>query len=55
MIELYVEPYCHDCPEFEVSISYTALPNHHIICKHRNRCKAMLEYLKKKASEQSAN
>lgn len=64
MIELLVEPYCHDCTNFEADVHKIAakLVDGDIVyadtvisCKYKSRCKRMLKYLEKKASEQSAN
>lgn len=64
MIEIKVEPYCIDCPEFEVDSKKMKLQtvgtpyvtaNTTIYCLHRTRCKFMVDYLKGKVGEQSAN
>ena len=64
MIELLVEPYCHDCPEFEAKVAHKNIPltntnrvlvKHIVHCEHYVKCDKMYKYLKKKASEQSAN
>ncbi len=64
MIELQVEPYCHGCSEFEVKVKSCEVKNtfgdvkyanHYIKCVHRHKCRKMMEHLKTKVSEQSAN
>jgi hypothetical protein len=60
-IELRVEPYCQDCPEFEakpVKLTFTnGSSRTNIFCVHEWRCKAILRYLKQKESgiDESAN
>lgn len=54
MIELKVEPYCHNCNEFEPTINKydtAALGSHstftyYVRCVHRKRCRSMVEQLK---------
>lgn len=64
MIELQVESYCHGCSEFEVKVKtyettslcgQVSVINHYIRCQHYHKCKSIMEHLKTKASEQSAN
>lgn len=64
MIKLLVEPYCHDCPEFEAKVvsRHTPLVNsnrvlikHIVHCEHYVKCDKMYKYFKKKVSEPSAN
>lgn len=54
MIELKVEEYCHDCPEFEANCNkdafvFTDGRVHHcntiITCEHAGRCAAMIKHL----------
>lgn len=56
-IELKVEPYCQDCPEFEADVkknllSFCGSPyvktSTIVYCKHRDRCNAHVEHLKQK-------
>lgn len=56
MIKLNIEEYCHNCPDFEVSVDKThaycaeyALDwfTTEITCKHRSRCKEIKSYLEK--------
>lgn len=54
MIELQVEPYCHNCNEFEPAMNQydiNAVGSHStftfkIRCVHRKRCRSMIEQLK---------
>ena len=61
MIDLEVESYCSQCPEFEADVkkeSFVAedyedmyiiertITNTSVTCKHRTRCLGMVEYLK---------
>ena len=64
MIELKVEPYCQDCPEFEAKSirqifqyfgDINVKANTVIYCAHRDRCWGIVDHIKTKASEPSAN
>lgn len=60
MIKLNVQPYCHNCPEFEANVEKESVVaddfyqydiektiyNTDISCKHRDRCVGMVEYLR---------
>ena len=59
MIILQIENYCKDCPDFEV-VQYTdktyfnetygnvcVSAEHILTCKHKHRCKSLMEYLKR--------
>ena len=61
MIDLKVESYCSQCPEFEADVkkeSFVAenhedmyiiertITNTSVTCKHRTRCLGMVEFLK---------
>lgn len=63
MIELKVEEYCHDCPDFEADVlkhgdtkgyydfsgELVVTPSYTIVyCAHANRCRAVKRYLEKK-------
>lgn len=55
MIELHVEDYCHNCPEFGADVQkntlyagYEEYCQTDIYCKHRSRCEHIYEYLKEK-------
>lgn len=64
-IELHVEPYCQDCPEFEAKTvkhlfqyygDINARAKTIVFCEHRDRCDKMMEYLKKESGRnESAN
>lgn len=53
MIDLQVEDYCQNCPDFEVELEKLSLINgfgeeicHHTVrCKHAKRCEHIKEYL----------
>jgi hypothetical protein len=56
MIELKVEEYCNECPNFEADVKelraiefvgQVPIPNFMVMCAHRNRCSAMKRYLEK--------
>ena len=44
MIELKVEEYCHNCPEFE-AVQHTEFYNHKIVCVHSRKCASIKEHL----------
>ena len=48
MIELKVDEYCHNCPEFEAQVdkvyrTYKAEPEVHttVTCEHRSKCECI--------------
>lgn len=57
--KLMIEPYCHDCPEFEVTDVREDIYKedfmsdaehyifHSITCKHMKRCTNMVKWLRK--------
>ena len=55
-MEIKIEPYCENCPEFEPVCTtscfysnddeYTKLIQRVIYCKHNKRCKNLVRYLK---------
>lgn len=50
MIELKIEPYCDNCPEFEAEqVGYKTENGSHtfVTCSHRVRCIQMYEHIKK--------
>jgi hypothetical protein len=58
MIELKVEDYCADCPDFKPEVDkslwrndYSLVPTEKavtaIYCVHRNKCKCLYDYIKK--------
>lgn len=58
MIELKVEEYCHNCPEFEADVDvddfgyktyngYILHTNTTVKCEHAKRCQAIFEYFMK--------
>lgn len=55
MIKLFVEDYCHNCPDFDPYVSKTELEcdmgryctNTDITCKHAERCEEIKKYLEK--------
>lgn len=55
MIKLYIEDYCHNCPNFKVSVSKLGFANGlggystntDITCKHAGRCEEIKKYLEK--------
>ena len=60
MIELKVEEYCHDCPEFEAHCNkdafvFTNGQVHHcntiITCEHAGRCASIKNYLEKSTDD----
>lgn len=60
MINLNVEEYCHECPDFEVDIDSCVIrrPNdtiykctHNIYCKHSDKCKAIKKHLEREAEQ----
>ena len=64
MIDLKVDSYCHNCPEFEAEVkdeSFVSsdlrccieriITNHTITCKHKARCAGMVDYLKEQAKK----
>lgn len=63
MIKLVVQPYCHSCPDFEPHAEkpillydssgdlYDTLGDTVIFCKHRDRCRRMMEHLKAELEE----
>lgn len=61
MIELFVEDYCHNCPDFDPYISKTKMKcdrecywtNTVITCKHAERCKEIKNYLEKQFGNMS--
>ena len=68
MYKLIVEPYCENCPEFEVNDTREDLfmedfispepnryINHAITCKHKRRCANMIEWLKKNKAKEIDN
>lgn len=68
MYKLIVEPYCENCPEFEVSDVREDLyqedfmseePDHYInhalTCKHIRRCSNMIKWLKKNKAKEIDN
>ena len=59
MIIVSVEEYCHNCPEFETDTMMSCMKNidvenqsSHILvtttieCKHKEKCRAIYEYIK---------
>lgn len=61
MIKLYVQNYCHDCPEFEPDVKKDTIYSENylmgkrtprtqtaIYCKHRDRCASMIEFLEER-------
>ena len=68
MYKLIVEPYCENCPEFEVNDAKEELyldnfispePDHYInhalTCKHMRRCSNMIKWLKKNKAKEIDN
>ena len=68
MYKFVTEPYCENCPEFEVnderddlfmenfmSSAPTRFINHVITCKHRKRCANMVDWLKKNKEKEINN
>lgn len=68
MYKLIVEPYCENCPEFEVNDAKEDLyfdnfispePDHYInhalTCKHMRRCSNMIKWLKKNKAKEIDN
>lgn len=64
MIRLYVQNYCHDCPEFDPDVEKdtiysenylmgerTTHTHTYIYCKHKDRCASMIKFLKKRREE----
>lgn len=60
MIKLDVEPYCHDCPNFDAEqnrlLFYSdeglqSMSDCTISCKHKNVCKRICEHLKSKMED----
>ena len=51
MIDLQIESYCNNCPDFEVeqeTMSFGISDNYHKLeCKHRYKCKSLANYLKR--------
>jgi hypothetical protein len=60
MIELHVEPYCQNCPEFDAEIGKVGFCldskvkefNTYINCIHAVKCQRLLEYLRKEAQHE---
>ena len=64
---LEIDPYCSDCPEFEVTVKeedvweedFNCRVNHYILrtvtCKHRKRCQNMVNWLKKNKEKETNN
>ena len=60
MINLVVEPYCHDCTDFEPEVEKSSgecnnkvlYTNTYITCEHRNKCMAIKSYLLTKGSKE---
>lgn len=58
MVKLELEEYCKNCPDFSVHQDtsvwafgkLTAI--HTLTCEHRNKCKAIKEYLVKNQNEE---
>lgn len=48
MIELIVEPYCHNCPSFEATQNTLWAPEsiHTITCKRAQECDTLASYLR---------
>ena len=56
MIQMSVEPYCHNCPEFQPVISGNVIQSfdfttgsiliRYVECEHKERCKCMYEHIK---------
>ena len=53
MIQLYVEGYCHNCPNFEPAVEKLdcgycdTIHNETVVtCEHHDRCANQMEYLK---------
>lgn len=44
MIELKVEEYCHNCPDFE-AVQHTEFYNHKLVCMHARKCAAIKQHL----------
>ena len=67
MINLKVEKYCKNCPEFEAVVdktSYGLLPmqsihesfcNTVISCEHSERCRVIMDYLSKEKKDEQHN
>lgn len=62
MIELKVEEYCHDCPDFEPDVHKDKyvdaednlyLQRTTIRCEHAARCRAVKRYLEKQKGEKA--
>lgn len=58
MIKLCVEDYCQNCTDFEPDVeTYTTVSagkicnQTNVSCEHRQRCKKLVEYLRKEANE----
>ena len=64
MIRLYVQNYCHDCPEFDPDVEKDTIYSENylmgkrtthtqtdIYCKHKDRCESMIKFLKEKEKE----
>ena len=51
MLKLTVQPYCEDCSAIEpvVKDSPKGLDERIIVCKHREKCKRLVRYLKNHA------
>ena len=51
MLKLTVQPYCEDCSAIEpvVKVSPKGLDERIIVCKHREKCKRLVRYLKNHA------
>ena len=69
MIELIVNSYCNDCPEFEPDVDKNVFTwesfdfrdepvtkcDTKITCKHKPRCESMIRQLKKEQVKQNEN
>ena len=57
MIELKVEPYCHDCPCFVASQQFwggylVPVTHHEITCEKSTECRAIAKYLESQMEEE---
>lgn len=67
MINLKVEKYCENCPEFEADVDKTSyfsssmqsihksFCNTVITCEHRGRCRVIMDYLSKEKNDEQHN
>lgn len=61
MIELEVEEYCDDCPEFDAHIEKAVLfdgyskeyCNTNITCEHKDKCKRLKDMIEKEAKKRN--